>query len=347
MSAKVNNCFDEVRFFLAFIVLLAHTSELATAEELDWLSESFDADFAVKGFFAISGYLVTKSFISSDSYINYFEKRLRRIYPAYMLAVTYCVLVGFLTTDLSLLSFIGNSQFSQYLFANLAFLNFIQPNLPGSIPLSEVQALNASLWTIKIELMLYCTVPFLIFLQKKVGEYVTLLICFGLGIAWYIYFTLHFNQPMGQIISRQFPAQLPFFAFGSMLGFMRLNKISTVSIIILGLVYFVLIREYIHNPLREILNMFLYPMLVVLIAKTDILSFGIGKYGDLSYGVYLFHFPTIQMLEHFELYKFNPYIAFVTSILITFLLAAISWHVVEKRFLKRSSHYIAASKSTQ
>lgn len=345
LSTRANNSFDEVRFILAFIVLVAHTSALATAEQLDWFTKYFDANFAVKGFFAISGYLVSKSYLSSDSYFNYFEKRLRRIYPAYILVIIYCVLIGILTTNLSLFNFISNSHFFKYLIANLAFLNFIQPNLPGSIPFSEVQALNGSLWTIKVELMLYLTVPFLVYLQKKLGTYATLIICFGLGITWYLYFTQYFNQPIGQTVSRQFPGQLPYFAFGSMLGFISFNKISNVSVISVSLVYFVLIKNGIDNPLRELINMLFYPLLVLLIAKSRILSISIGKYGDLSYGIYLFHFPTIQLLEHFELYRFNPYIAFFTSILITMILASFSWHIVEKRFLKRSSHYISATKS--
>ncbi|WP_415391259.1 acyltransferase family protein [Porticoccus sp. Uisw_050_02] len=344
MSSRVDNCFDEVRFILAFIVLVAHTSVLATAEQLAWFTGYFDSNFAVKGFFAISGYLVTKSYLSSGSYIQYFEKRIRRIYPAYVLVLIYCVIVGFLTTDLTLTEFVSNSQFVKYLGANLAFLNFVQPNLPGSIPLAEVQALNGSLWTIKVELMLYFTVPVLLILHKRIGACASLFICFGLGITWYLYFTQYFPHPIGQTISRQFPGQLPFFAFGSMLGFIALNKVSTVSVIIVSLIYFVLLKSSVENPLREIMTMFIYPFFVLMVAKSRLLSIGIGKFGDLSYGIYLFHFPTIQMLEHLGLYKFNPYVGFLASVVITITLAAFSWHAVEKRFLKRSSHYITATK---
>ena len=344
MRARTDNCFDELRFILAIIVLVAHTSALATAEQLDWFTKYFDSDFAVKGFFAISGYLVTKSFLSSNSYFDYFEKRLRRVYPAYVLVITYCVLVGFLTTELSLLQFVTNSQLFQYLVSNLAFLNFIQPNTPGSIPLAEVQALNGSLWTIKVELMLYFTVPILVILQKKIGTYPTLFACFVFGIAWYLYFTQYFNFPIGQTIAKQFPGQLPFFAFGSLLGYIRINKISTVLIVIISLTYILEVKDVINNPLREIINMFIYPLLVLLVAKSGLLSVGLGRIGDLSYGIYLFHFPTIQLLEHIGLYKLNPYIGFIASVVITILLAAFSWHAVEKRFLNRSSHYIKATK---
>ena len=217
--------------------------------------------------------------------------------------------------------------------------------MPGAIPLAEVQALNGSLWTIKVELMLYFTVPFLVYLHGKVGLYKTLIISFGFGIAWYLYFSQYFNHAMGGTISRQFPGQLPFFALGSMLGFIKFNKLSNASVLLLGLAYFVFLKGALDNPLREIINMIIYPLVVLVVANSRVLYINLGRYGDLSYGIYLFHFPTIQMLEHFGLYKFNPYVAFLVSIILTILLASFSWHIVEKRFLRRSSHYIKASKS--
>lgn len=345
LALREKNCFAEVRFILAFIVLVAHTSNLATSEELYWFTKYFDSGFAVKGFFAISGYLVTKSYISSDSFFHYFEKRIRRVYPAYIIAIAYCVLVGFFTTNLPISEFFFNSGFISYLAANLTFLNFMQPNLPGAIPFAKVQALNGSLWTIKVELMLYLTVPFLFFMLKRVGMYMTLGSSFIFGIAWYLYFSQYFSYQIGESISRQFPGQLPFFAFGGMLGFIRFNKISTLSILSICIVYFLIFKNVFGDPVREIISMFIYPLTVILIAKSRILNINMEKYGDFSYGIYLFHFPTIQMLEHFGLYKISPYVAFFTSIFVTIFLSMFSWHVVEQRFVKRSSNHMQATKT--
>ena len=91
--------------------------------------------------------------------------------------------------------------------------------------------------------------------------------------------------------------------------------------------------------------MVFFPLIVVLIATHNFIPKGIGRYGDLSYGVYLFHFPTIQLIEHLDIYKLNAYIGFFLSLFITLVLAALSWHFVEKRFLKRSSHYLLVEKN--
>ena len=359
-SLKVpkTDSFAEVRLILAFIVLVAHTNIIASAEQLYYFTRYFNSDFAIKGFFAISGYMVTKSYLSSDNYLQYSEKRFRRIYPAYVLVIIYCIFVGAITTNLKFFDFFFNLSFAKYLIANLSFLNFIQPTLPGSLSGNEFQFLNGSLWTIKVELMLYFTVPFLCLLYKKIGMRTTILLVFTLGIVWYIYFSQFFLQPLktswiskgelGCTISRQFPGQLPFFALGSVLGFLRLDKPKIIAIIFVSLVYYFLIRENFtvmcetHSAFREIANMIIYPFIVVLVARSNKLSIGLDRFGDLSYGIYLFHYPTIQLLEYFGLYKLNPYLGFLIGVLITLMLAAFSWHFVEKKFLKRSSHYLIA-----
>ncbi|MBN3791656.1 hypothetical protein [Burkholderia sp. Ac-20353] len=61
-----------------------------------------------------------------------------------------------------------------------------------------------------------------------------------------------------------------------------------------------------------------------------------GRWGDISYGLYLYAFPIQQLL----VYKF-PTISLTTEIAVTFLItipfAALSWHLIEKNALKLKS----------
>ena len=67
-----------------------------------------------------------------------------------------------------------------------------------------------------------------------------------------------------------------------------------------------------------------------------------GRYGDFSYGFYILHFPVIQLFLYFGWLREAPWL-YLLAVIFTTLIGAIGlWHAVEKRFLFRSSHYIAA-----
>jgi peptidoglycan/LPS O-acetylase OafA/YrhL len=67
-----------------------------------------------------------------------------------------------------------------------------------------------------------------------------------------------------------------------------------------------------------------------------------GKYGDLSYGIYILHFPVIQWLVSVGLYRESPFGALAATIVVVLTLAFASWHWVEKPFLRKTSHYVVA-----
>jgi peptidoglycan/LPS O-acetylase OafA/YrhL len=64
-----------------------------------------------------------------------------------------------------------------------------------------------------------------------------------------------------------------------------------------------------------------------------------SKYGDFSYGVYIVHFPIVQVLVALGLAAMNPAIFLIVGLLLIGLAGFLMWHLVEKRFLKKSSHY--------
>ena len=72
-----------------------------------------------------------------------------------------------------------------------------------------------------------------------------------------------------------------------------------------------------------------------------------ARFGDFSYGVYIYHFPIIQTLVAFGLYKDQPLTAAALTLVLTLMAAAGSWHLIEKRWLRRDSHYILAGQQGQ
>jgi peptidoglycan/LPS O-acetylase OafA/YrhL len=73
------------------------------------------------------------------------------------------------------------------------------------------------------------------------------------------------------------------------------------------------------------------------------LPWNFGKYGDFSYGVYIIHFPVIQLLVNARWLQDSPWQFFAVVALITGTGAIALWHLVEKRFLLRASHYITST----
>lgn len=303
-------------------------------------SVGFDADFAVKGFFAISGFLVTQSYLSSRSIKEYAEKRIRRIYPAYVCAVLLCFLIGVISTHLRFDEFIQSPSTIKYLIANLTFLNFIQPSLPSVFESNISNSLNGSLWTIKVEVMLYFCVPILVWLFRKFDASKMILVIYILSICWVYFFTSVYNAEVGKEIARQFPGQISYFGLGA---FFAVNEKSRGYIAYLGLFAWAMLL-LLNNPIvKVVFQPLAYATLVIYLATAAKRSFNLGRYGDISYGIYLYHFPFIQLLFDQGIFKNHVWLGFSLTFAITLLLAWLSWHLVEKRILKRNSHYILAT----
>lgn len=70
-----------------------------------------------------------------------------------------------------------------------------------------------------------------------------------------------------------------------------------------------------------------------------------GKFGDISYGVYILHFPIIQTFINEGWFAEKPWVFLISIIAVTTVGAMIMWHFVEKRFLHRGGHYVLATAS--
>lgn len=334
------NNFDGVRIALALIVVFAHISALTLLPEFKYFEAIFDSNFAVKGFFAISGFLVTKSYLSSGSTLEYAEKRVRRIYPAYTMAILLCICIGLFVTTLNTFDFLKSPQTLKYALANLTFLNFIQPTLPAVFETNPVQALNGALWTIKVEVMLYFCIPALIYFFKRLGSNITTFVIFFLSVSWVYFFTFQYSGSKGEEIARQFPGQLSYFALGAFLAVNEkiISKIRVIAFISLLALFIT------SNPLAKlVIDPVAYSSIVICLSIAAFKSFNLGKYGDISYGIYLYHFPIIQLLIFVGAFKANVWIGFSATFAITLITALVSWHFIEKKLLKRTSHYVIAT----
>ena len=327
-----------LRFYLAFAVLVRHIIVLADVDQLQALKPFFHTFFpSITTFFCISGFLTARSFISSKSLKMFFEKRALRLLPSYLLMILFCViLLSFLSTY-SFKEYFSHPQLYKYLAANLTFMNFIQPCLPGVFIEENMVtcAVNGSLWTLKIEVMFYLLLPVLIFFtQKTKRKY----LFFG---AIYILSILYRNclNYWGDIsgndtyymLSRQLPGFLSYFICG-----VALNYYFDLFIKYKNILFFVGIGLFIID--KSIPFEFFKPLGLAMIVFSFAYSVkflnSFGKYGDFSYGIYIYHFPLINIATYLGFFeRYNPFIVASAIVLIVLSVGFLSWNLVEKHFL--------------
>lgn len=288
---RANN-FDLLRLLFASLVVVSHTNYLSNANihfPLFRLSE-----IAVDGFFLITGYLISGSAEKSAHIRSYAIRRIGRIYPAYLavLLIQAGVLFALSTRPVAL------SEVGRYLAVNAMFLNWLQPSLGNAIGAGA--AINGSLWTLKIEVTFYALAPFLVVLTRRRGKSI-LLVLFAASII--------FNMGASVIgfdkLAKQAPGMLYLFVLGIMLrGRHDTSGISAwwwalAAALFAGIATLEHADDvsgerwhaWYHVGRIALLTGFVY------VAALKVPPIRIPL--DISYGVYLWHYPIIQILLFF------------------------------------------------
>lgn len=339
---RQKNNFDLLRFVLASTVFLVHAHVLSGRHELALLSRYLSAEVAVEAFFVVSGYLIFRSYESSASLADYSGKRFRRIYPAYAAVILVCATAGAFLTQFSLSEYFSLS-WMKYVVANLLFLNFVAPTLPGVFIGNALEAVNGALWTLKIEVSFYLMVPLFVCFFRRYGTLRVLAALYAGSVVYYAVMTAaaaHAGQPLLDMLARQLPGQLAFFLSGAVFHYFEapLRKWFLPGAVA-SLLILVIEPPFVMPVLEPICLGF-----VVLYFAIGLRSLGnFGRFGDFSYGIYIIHFPVIQTLVWLGLFDRNPFGALGISAALVLLAAFLSWHLIEKPFLRKSSHYVLAA----
>ncbi|MFA5044950.1 MAG: acyltransferase [Paludibacter sp.] len=335
---KQNN-FNFLRFYFAFIVVVGHLIGISKVGIFQPYLKYFNTYISVTAFFCISGFLITNSYLNTSSLKNYLKKRAARLLPAYIFVVIISSLFLSLLSRYSFADYFTHPQLFKYLGANLSFLNFIQPCLPGVFLRDGLSCdVNGALWTLKIEVSFYLTIPILLYVISKVRRKYILLIAIYLLSVLYKYSLEHLSEITGNglylMLSRQLPGFLSYFACGIALYYYQEFFLRNKKwLLILGfLVYVFEVKMGL-----EILT----PVALSIIIFTFAFSFeklnSFAKHGDISYGIYIYHCGIIKVavdLGFFE--KYNPIIVALAIIILVILAGFTSWHLLEKRFLKKT-----------
>jgi len=230
----------------------------------------------------------------------------------------------------------------KYVAANLVFLNFLQPTLPGVFEANHLAAVNGALWTLKIEVMFYVSVPVLAYAFRKAPRLPAMALIYGASVAYFGLLTAAAERTGSGLyheLARQLPGQLSYFMSGAFLyyylPFFERNKVYLLMAAGAALA----IDRFVPMPALE---PFALAAVVVFFGLFPYVG-NFGKYGDFSYGAYILHFPIIQLFVQADWFSDSPGLFLAAVVVAVAAGAVLMWHGVEKRFLFRGSHYIAAS----
>jgi peptidoglycan/LPS O-acetylase OafA/YrhL len=328
------NCFDFLRVIFCLIIILSHLYELSQCEKLKFLSFFFNIGiFGLQAFFIISGFLVAKSYQRTSTLKKYFIKRAKRLFPAYIFLLLVTVVGLSFFTKYNLVDYFTNTEVYKYLAWNAIFLNFMHPCLPGIFENNLLCAVNGSLWTLKVEESFYIFLPFIFYLIQKTKKAATIiiLIYFLSLLYWYVMDDL-FNQPL---LAKQMPGYLSFFAVGIFLNLNLKWVLKFKKILFFGAMISLLLTYFFYFQINVLFPAAL-GLLIIIVAYSFPFFNNFGKHGDFTYGLYIYHFPIIQLFSQYDLFnRYNAVAMGTVVIIITFLFAAFSWFFIERGFLDR------------
>lgn len=328
LPAHRNN-FDFLRCMAAIMVIYGHGWMLSGAGGPGLWGVPF-ARVGLDVFFAISGYLVTGSWERGPRLGRFLANRSLRIFPGLIACVLLsALLLGPLVTTLPTAEYLRDGRTWGYL-RNIAL--YQQLRLPGVFErLREGSAVNGSLWSLLPEFLCYLTVPALGLLPRRARLAALALggaACGGLGL-WL--FEGH-EGPSFQFYgasTEYMLVQVPFFFAGAGLRLLE-TRGRALYRADLALLCFTLnygVSSWLSwgcIPLEWLTT----PYMVITVGRLSApLLCQASRWGDCSYGLYLYAFPVQQLvLERLPGDRYPIW----TCLAATVPLALLSWHLIER-----------------
>ena len=340
---RTNN-FDGLRIIAASMVIIGHAYAITGTQGGLVIWQSYISTLAVEIFFAISGYLILKSFFYDPNFSRFLAKRSLRIFPALIaLVIVTTFVLGPLVTTASLNDYFFSASFSKY-YSNIIlkicwFLHGVfENNIVGS-------SVNGVLWTLPVEFLMYLSVPLtaavsLVALRKHRIAFDLLWTVFTLGLIIGYLCVVHYkiwDLPHIALFQRTNLVSLllvaPFFGVG---GMIFIAERYTTRQIPANLLIVVAVLLQIESFLSiKIFAVIFIPIIIIRVGQASwpVLR-DLGRWGDLSYGTYLYGFPVGQVLAMYYLTTLPLFAHIILALLISYVLAFGSWHLVEKRALR-------------
>ncbi|MEI5687886.1 acyltransferase family protein [Sphingomonas kyungheensis] len=282
-----------VRLILASMVVAYHSYVMTGLSAPAWYSTIARGDLAVAGFFGLSGYMVTGSYDRARDVKVYFLSRLCRIYPAYAASIMFALIIGLSVSTLRepMVLFVSSIR---YLLANLSLMNTFQPTIPGAFEHNIHQEINTAWWTLKIEVAFYFILPGMLVLIRGRKGVIWAILIYMLGYAWSMGWnrfsdTNHIN--FYARMARQLPGWTGYFAVGASAYFSREHLMRFRWPIVFFSGYIVALGVQTFDLVAPL-------AITMLVLSVGLIGphVPVNRFGDISFGIYVYHSPIIQLL---------------------------------------------------
>lgn len=336
-AVQTKNNFDLIRLFAAAQVAIGHCA--------DWMQ--VPVPFlnilgyfpGVPIFFFISGYLIYQSYanISTPSRLKIFStNRILRLFPALYVCIIFALVLTYFSGYFSTVT-ISTFQWFTWLATQFSFLQFFNPDFMRGYGMGK---LNASLWTITVELQFYFLTPLLFWLGNKYRKFSFALF----GIFVLLNTANSFLNPrestLEKLFNVSFAPWIAMFALGAYISTNKSLQARILSIPILIPFGLYILSYYLalqtESGVHNSINFISFTLLAWLVFKVAFTAPGLSesllKRNDISYGIYIYHMPIINFMIYKQLT--GSYLYLGIALATTTLVALLSWRWVEKPALR-------------
>jgi len=313
------------------MVIYAHSYPLSGMHKADlFLRAGWGTDggrLAVDSFFCISGFLVTGSLMRWPNPLAFIKARALRLFPGYAVCLVICAYVlGPIVTTLPLGEYLKESATHGYVSANLG-LQHLQWKLPGVFANDTV---NGSIWTLPAEASMYLWLAAL----GLIGIY---------RRTWLATCVLLALLPIGKNYWLQLPMLVANPNYLHFAGLFTLGSLAYLQrqFVPVGHIWMAALAAGAWTSHGNAL----YPYCLAIAQGYFCFWFayclpwhGFNRFGDYSYGIYLWGFPCEQLVVLWLSHP-RPSQISLLALPMALLLAFASWHLIERpalRLKKRS-----------
>ena len=329
--------FDYLRIGLSVAVLAWHAIALsARSPEHDaalWSGPfRFLPAVIIPLFFALSGFLVTGS-LGRTRLHQFVTLRFIRLIPALAVEITLSALIiGLIFTTLPASEYFSSREFYAYFLNIVGDIHFY---LPGVFVEEPAQGLvNGQLWTIPYELECYLALVLLAVVTATRRKYVFVAVVATLSVALTVRVLL--GHPISPVTHA--PGRVLVLSFLAGVGLYLCRGVVPHSGL-LGAISAVAAAVFLQVPDLSYLCAFPVAYLTVYLGLMRPPPI---PFGDLSYGVYLFHWPIQQSIVHTFPSITSWWLMLLISLPLTVVCAGLSWTWIEKPILLRKKPILAA-----